>query len=247
MKIEICIDNIESALIAEKAGASRLELCACLAVGGITPSYSLIKSAVELCQIPCYVMIRPRAGDFLFSEQEIQMMEQDIKIAKQLGAKGVVIGALTTKAELDLACCERLIKAADGLGITFHRAFDLCQAPQQALEKIIHLGCERVLTSGQKITALAGTNLIKELVEQANGRISIMAGSGINSDNVIDIIQQTGIQEVHLSAKTYRPSQMQQYSQAIMGNQNIDDQQINIADFIQIQQIKNKLQQVKVS
>lgn len=132
MKIEVCIDNIESVHIAQNAGANRLELCACLSVGGVTPSYSLIKSAVDFANIPCYVMIRPRAGDFLFSTQEVNMMLEDIRLAKELGAQGIVIGALTKHADIDLSVCETLIQAAEGLGVTFHRAFDLVAIPSRA-------------------------------------------------------------------------------------------------------------------
>lgn len=247
MKLEICIDNIESALIAAQAGADRLELCGCLAVGGVTPPYSLIKSAVQLCKIPCYVMIRPRAGDFLFSAHEVEMMEQDILIAKQLGARGVVIGALTPQGKIDLAICQRLINAASGMGVTFHRAFDLCQHPQQSLEQLIQLGCERILTSGQNKTALEGAHLLKSLVTQADNRIAIMAGAGINLDNLLPLLQQSAVTEIHLSAKTYRTSQMQNHSQAVMGNNVQDDLLINIADGAQIKAIKHQLQNMMTS
>lgn len=176
MKIEICVDNIESALLAQYAGADRLELCGCLALGGVTPPYSLIKVAVNLCDIPCYVMIRPRAGDFLFSDLEVEMMEQGIYMAKQLGAQGGVIGALTPQATSDVTCCQRLVKAAMGMGITFHRAFDLCADPYIALEQLIELGCERVLSSGQQSSAFEGKETLHKLVQQAQGRINIMAG-----------------------------------------------------------------------
>ncbi|MGC7589870.1 copper homeostasis protein CutC [Bisgaard Taxon 46] len=241
MKLEVCIDNIESALTAEQAGADRLELCGSLSVGGVTPPYSLIKSAVNLVKIPCYVMIRPRAGDFLFSANEVKMMLDDIQIAKELGAKGLVIGALTEKAKIDLATCEKLIQAADGLGVTFHRAFDLCQDPFESLEQVITLGCERILTSGQKTTALQGKNLLKKLVEQANDRIQIMAGAGVNAENALTLISQANVQELHLSGKSYRLSAMKLQSDAVMGNNAEEDQKIWITDYDKIQAVRKQL------
>ncbi|MDO5054468.1 MAG: copper homeostasis protein CutC [Pasteurella oralis] len=238
MKVEVCIDNIESALSAEQAGADRLELCSCLAIGGVTPQYSLIKSAVNFSKIPCYVMIRPRAGDFLFNRYEVQMMVEDIQIVKALGAKGVVIGALTAQAEIDVKICETLINAAEGLGVTFHRAFDLCHHPFDSLEQLIALGCERVLTSGQKNTALQGEDLLKQLVEQADNRISIMAGAGVNAENAQTLVKNTGIQELHLSGKSYRLSQMKWQSDAVMGANAEDDQKIWISDFNKIKAVK---------
>lgn len=241
MKLEVCIDNIESAITAEKAGADRLELCGCLSVGGVTPPYSLIKSAVNLVKIPCYVIIRPRAGDFLFSVNEVQMMLDDIQIAKELGAKGIVIGALTEEAKINLTVCEKLIQTADGIGITFHRAFDLCKDPFESLEQVISLGCERVLTSGQKATALQGKTLLKQLVEQASDRIQIMAGAGISPENVQDLINRTNVQELHLSGKSYRLSAMKLESDAVMGNNTEDDQKIWITDFNKIQAVRKEL------
>lgn len=238
MKIEICVDNIESALLAQQAGADRLELCGCLALGGVTPPYSLIKAAVDLCDIPCHVMIRPRAGDFLFSDLEVEMMEQDIRMAKQLGALGVVIGALTPQAEIDLTCCQRLIKAAQGMGVTFHRAFDLCAEPYVALEQIIELGCERLLSSGQQGSAFEGKEMLYNLVQQAQGRINIMAGAGVNLHNAKVLAELTQVNELHLSAKTYRLSQMVNKNSAVMGSNAEDDNKIWICDTAQIKAIK---------
>ncbi|MGC6360372.1 copper homeostasis protein CutC [Bisgaard Taxon 45] len=242
MKIEVCIDNIESVFIAQHAGADRLELCGCLSVGGVTPLYSLIKSAVNLAQIPCYVMIRPRAGDFLFNTHEVKMMIDDIHLAKQLGAQGIVIGALTQHAEIDLSVCERLIQAAEGLGVTFHRAFDLCRDPITSLTQLIQLGCERVLTSGQKANAIAGQPLIKQLVELASNRITIMAGAGINAENAAWLAENTGVSELHLSGKSYRLSEMQSHAEAVMGENSQDDQKIWRADFSKIQAVKARVE-----
>ncbi|MGC7560249.1 copper homeostasis protein CutC [Pasteurella sp. PK-2025] len=241
MKLEVCIDNIESAMIAEQAGADRLELCACLSVGGVTPSYGLIESAVDLVNIPCYVMIRPRAGDFLFNTLEIDMMVKDIQIAKQLGAQGVVIGALTSNAEIDCQTSQLLIQAAEGLDVTFHRAFDLCKDPFKSLEQLIELGCDRVLTSGQHRTALEGKIPLKRFVEQAKQRIQIMAGAGICAENLQTLIDDTGVNEVHLSGKGYRLSTMPLLTNAIMGNCREEDQKIWRTDFEKIQHVRQIL------
>ncbi|MFY1027800.1 copper homeostasis protein CutC [Actinobacillus seminis] len=243
MDIEICIDNIESALIAQNSGADRLEVCGCLALGGVTPPYSLLKTVLDVCNIPCYVMIRPRSGDFLFNSYEIEMMEQDIHIAKQLGAQGVVIGALTENGEIDLSICHRLISAAEGLGITFHRAFDLCIDPYHGLEQLIELGCERVLTSGQKRTAFEGTDVLRTLVQQAKGRIRIMAGAGINPNNALELAKTGKVDELHLSAKTFRQSSMKSHSGAMMGNKAEDDYRIWTTDRNQIIAIKKLFQE----
>ncbi|HHT7855597.1 copper homeostasis protein CutC [Pasteurella multocida] len=242
MKLEVCIDNIESAIIAENAGADRLEICSSLALGGLTSSYSLIKNVINIVNIPCYIMIRPRAGDFLFSTQEVNMMLDDIRLAKQLGAQGIVIGALTKHADIDLSVCETLIQAAEGLGVTFHRAFDLCRDPVTSLEQLIQLGCERVLTSGQKASAVEGQPLIKQLVSQASNRIRIMAGAGINAQNAALLVKNTGITELHLSGKGYRLSEMPYHANAVMGENGENDQKIWRTDFDKIRAVKASIE-----
>ncbi|OBX03867.1 copper homeostasis protein CutC [Gallibacterium genomosp. 3] len=239
MKIEVCVDNLESALIAESAGADRIELCAALPLGGITPSYALIKTVIEQLTIPVHVMIRPRAGDFLFTPQEQQIMLTDIEIAKQLGAPSVVIGALTEQAQIDLILVKRLIQSAKGMGITFHRAFDLCSDPYLALQQLIDLGCQRVLTSGLATTAEQGIHCLANLVHQANHQITIMAGAGITANNADKIAQQTGITELHLSGKSYHPSKMQsEHIQAIMGQDANTDTQLLVTDFNKIATVR---------
>ncbi|QLB12197.1 copper homeostasis protein [Bisgaardia hudsonensis] len=237
MKIEVCIDNIESLFIAQQAGADRIELCGSLALGGVTPPYSLIESAVKNSTIPINLMIRPRAGDFLFNQYEIDMMIADIQMGKSLGVSGVVIGTLTKNAEIDLAILEKLIDSAYNLDITFHRAFDLCKNPHVALEQLIQSSCKRILTSGQANNAYSGREMITALVKQADNRISIMAGAGINIKNAQSLAVATNVQELHLSGTTYRKSLMKWQSNAVMGKNQHQDQQINITDFNKIQQI----------
>lgn len=199
--LEICAGSVESAIAARDGGAQRIELCAALEVGGVTPSAGLIEQARKVEGIKLNVLIRPRGGDFLYDRYEAACMEQDIYTCKQLGVDGVVIGALTADGDIDTLLCRRLITTASGMSVTFHRAYDMCRNPKEALEELIALGCDRVLTSGQAATAEAGIPLLKELVEQAAGRISIMPGCGVNSINAAKIVQSTGVGEIHASAR----------------------------------------------
>lgn len=225
-QLEVCIDNIESLHHAISGGATRIELCSSLALGGLTPSYGFMLQAAKLSTIPVYAMIRPRQGDFLYNQQEIAIMRSDIEAAYQAGLEGVVLGVLTQDGEIHIPYATALCEFAQalGLGITFHRAFDQCRNAEQALEDVISLGCERLLTSGLAPSAPIGSDVIKSLVEQANGRIHIMAGAGINADNVRALVEKTQVQEVHLSGKSTRPSDMCFIaSQSKMGTSDIDD------------------------
>lgn len=222
--LEICAGSVESAIAARDGGAARIELCAALEIGGTTPSAGLIAEARKIEGIVLNVIIRPRGGDFLYNEHEAACMEQDIRTCRQLGADGVVIGALTAEGDIDTALCKRLIDAADGMSITFHRAFDMCRDPKRALEELIAIGCDRVLTSGQAATAEAGLPLLKELVQQAAGRISIMPGCGVNSGNAARILQATAAVEIHASARKSVGSGMQfRHSGVSMGTPGSDE------------------------
>lgn len=222
--LEICAGSVESAIAARDGGAQRIELCAALEVGGVTPSAGLIAEARKVEGLTLNVIIRPRGGDFLYDAHEAACMEQDIHTCRQLGADGVVIGALTADGDIDTALCKRLIVAADGMSVTFHRAFDMCRDPRKALEELIALGCHRVLTSGQAATAEAGIPLLKELVEQAAGRIVIMPGCGVNSNNAAAILQATGANEIHASARKSVGSGMKfRHSGVSMGAPDCDE------------------------
>ena len=222
--LEICAGSVESAIAARDGGATRIELCAALEIGGTTPSAGLIAEARKIEGIVLNVIIRPRGGDFLYNEHEAACMEQDIRTCRQLGADGVVIGALTAEGDIDTALCKRLIDAADGMSITFHRAFDMCRDPKRALEELIAIGCDRVLTSGQAATAEAGLPLLKELVQQAAGRISIMPGCGVNSDNAARILQATAAVEIHASArKSVGSGMLFRHSGVSMGTPGSDE------------------------
>ena len=217
--LEICAGSVESAIAARDGGAQRIELCAALEVGGVTPSAGLITEARKVEGLTLNVIIRPRGGDFLYNGYEAACMEQDIRMCKGLGVNGVVIGALTAEGDIDTALCKRLISAAEGMSVTFHRAFDMCRDPRKALEELIAIGCDRVLTSGQASTALAGAPLLKELVGQAAGRIIIMPGCGVNSGNAAAILQATGANEIHASArKSVGSGMIFRHSGVSMGN-----------------------------
>lgn len=202
-KIEICANSVESAVKARQAGAYRVELCAGMAEGGTTPSFGEIRMARQLLtETKLYVMIRPRGGDFLYSPVEQEIMLHDIKVARQLGADGVVFGCLTANGNVDIPLMRKLMNAVGNMKVTFHRAFDVCRNPKDALEQIINLGVSRILTSGQEATAEKGIPLLKELVKQADGRIIIMPGCGVNVGNIRKIADATGATEFHLSARS---------------------------------------------
>lgn len=198
---EICANSVASCIAAQEGGADRVELCAGIPEGGTTPSYGMIRSAREAITIGLHIIIRPRGGDFLYSEEEIQQMLYDIDIAKELGADGLVFGCLQPDGSVDKENMKRLIEAAGDTPVTFHRAFDHTSDPFKALEDIIELGCTRILTSGCRPTALEGTGLLSELVKKAGDRIIIMPGCGIKEDNIAETARLSGAREFHFSAR----------------------------------------------
>jgi len=202
-RIEICANSVESAVKAQQAGAYRVELCAGIPEGGTTPSFGEIRMARQLLkETKLHVIIRPRGGDFLYSPLEQEIMLHDIKVARQLGADGVVFGCLTPEGDVDMPLMEKLMNAVGDMSVTFHRAFDMCKNPKEALEQIISLGIQRILTSGQEATAEKGIPLLKELVDQADGRIIIMPGCGVNAGNIRKIAEGTGTSEFHFSGRS---------------------------------------------
>lgn len=198
--LEVCCADLQSVRAAKEGGAHRVELCQALGLDGLTPSAGMIASAVDM-GIPVQVLIRPREGDFFYGKDEVLCMQRDIHVAKRLGANGVVIGALKPDGSIDEETVRRLVGEAEGLSITFHRAFDVCAQPLEALEQIISLGCHRLLTSGQAPTAEQGIPLLKKLVEQSSGRIIIMPGAGVNPQNARRILSDTGACEIHGSLR----------------------------------------------
>lgn len=240
-QIEVCVDNLESLITANQLPIDRIELCSALSVGGISPNYGLLKQAVKISKIPLAVMIRPRAGDFVFNSKEVQAMKEEIALCRSMGITNVVIGALTRDAKIDQEITACLVEVAKGIEITFHRAFDLCADPMEALEQLIKLGCHRILTSGQQSTAFKGIPLLKELVSLAQNRIQIMAGCGVNADNVGEILTQAQVPQIHFSAKGKRPSAMQNISEAVMGDSADQDNWLEVLDLNKAQKILQKI------
>jgi len=215
--LEVAANSVASAFAAQEGGAGRVELCASLDEGGVTPSHGTIVLAREGLNIPLYVLIRPRAGDFVYENAEVESMLDDIAHCRELGCDGVVVGALTAEGEIDADACAMFVRAAEGMGVTFHRAFDLVPDRHEALETIIGLGFERVLTSGGMPSAVAGTPALAKLVSQAGGRIVVMPGAGIDPDNVRALREHTRAREFHASAKRRLPSAMRRVPRDTLG------------------------------
>lgn len=201
MILEVCSGNRESAINAAKAGAQRIELCSELSIGGLTPSYDDIRYCVSNLALQTFVLIRPRGGDFCYNESEFQQILTDIQFCREAGAHGVVVGFLNKDLSINLQQCKKAMETAGTLPVTFHRAFDRCANWPLALEQIIECGFSRILTSGQQPTALEGTDTLSAIVKQAAKRITILAGSGVNSQNVAELIHRSHADEVHGSCK----------------------------------------------
>lgn len=197
--LEVCADSVESALIAQKGGANRIEFCDNLVEGGTTPSYGQIKLLRELLDIKLYVLIRPRGGDFLYSDIEFKVMKSDIEFCGEMNCDGVVIGMLNADGSVDMERCRELAGIAEkySMGITFHRAFDRSNDLFISMNDAIELGCERILTSGGKNSALEGADIISELIKKAEDRIVIMPGAGVTPENAEELIKRTGLKELH--------------------------------------------------
>ena len=205
MLLEVCAFNLQSSIIAEKAGAKRVELCENPADGGTTPSYGTIKQTREKIGISLYPIIRPRGGNFFYDEEEFAIIKQDILLCKQLGCDGISTGVHLQNGEIDTERLKRIVEWAYPMGVTCHRVFDATPDPLKALEEIIDCGCERILTSGQKSAAPEGIDMLAELVQQADGRIIIMPGAGVRSSNIEKLINGTGATEFHTSARIAAP------------------------------------------
>ena len=206
--LECCVDSVDSAINAAKGGATRLELCSNLIIGGTTPDVALVKEIRKYTDIRIHALIRPRFGDFCYSEHEMEIMKSQIRALKAAGVEGVVIGVLDVDGNLDIVKMQELLQEAEGLSVTLHRAFDMCKDPYQALEEAIGLGIHTILTSGQKQSAWEGRELLAELVKKADGRIDIMAGAGIGASVIEQLIPVTGGTSYHMSGKVTLDSPM---------------------------------------
>ncbi|MGY0036255.1 copper homeostasis protein CutC [Pedobacter sp. NJ-S-72] len=239
IKMEVCANSVSSALEAQRGGAIRVELCASLTEGGTTPSYAEIKLAKQILSIEVYPIIRPRGGDFLYSDLEFELMKEDVKICKELQCEGIVTGILTADGKVDMARCAELIALAKPMKVAFHRAFDMAVNMEEALEDIISLGIIRILTSGGKATALDGADKLALLIRQAGHRITIMPGACINTSNIKQLITQTGAKEFHGSARKNHTSKMLfRNSELSMG----DDTDEYSSSFTDAELVKNLLE-----
>ena len=206
--LECCVESVESAINAESGGASRIELCSNLIIGGTTPDFALVREIRKHTDIRIHALIRPRFGDFCYSKYEMEIMKEQIRSLKEAGVEGVVIGVLDEEGNLNTEAMKELINEADGLSITLHRAFDMCRDPYQAMEEAIALGINTILTSGQKQSAWEGRELLAELIEKADGRIDIMAGAGVGASVIEKLIPVTGGTSYHMSGKVTLDSPM---------------------------------------
>ena len=239
--LEICVDSIDSALAAHRGGAHRIELCSSLLEGGLTPSTGFMGAVRTRVSLPVFVMIRPRGGDFLYGDAEFEAMKEDIRTAKSLGANGVVLGLLTEDGRVDVARTRELVQLASPLETTFHRAFDLSADLNQALEDVIATGASRILTSGGEHTAPAGSEQIRKLVEAARSRIVIMAGSGIQSRNLRQVLAATGVNEVHASAKASLAGAMRYQKNVAMGSGQQSEYTRQVADEEEVRALRKIL------
>ncbi|MBO5565110.1 MAG: copper homeostasis protein CutC [Lachnospiraceae bacterium] len=233
--LEVCVDSVESAIAAERGGADRLELCANLVIGGTTPTIPFFKAVRKAVRIPLHVMIRPRYGDFFYTEEELQVMEEEIRAFSSLGAEGVVFGVLTEDADLDLTAMRRLKEAAGSMSCTLHRAFDVTRNPARALEDAVSLSMQTILTSGCRENCMLGISLLKELQGLSAGRIEIMAGAGLKPEHIDDLHKETGITAFHMSGKKRVDSPMRYRKQEVhMGLPGISEYERSVCDEAQI-------------
>src|ERR1700712_4432255 len=240
IQLEVCANSLTSALAAQQGGAIRVELCDNLGEGGTTPSYGQIQMARKLLKIKLYVLIRPREGDFLYSDSEFEIIKADVQYCIEAGCDGVVIGILNADGSIDIKRNTELVKmaAARGLGVTFHRAFDMCNDMNKALEEIIGMGCERILTSGGRSTAIEGANTIAHLIENAAGRIIIMPGSGVSESTVADLVHYTKATEIHSSARSAVKSKMLYHNDhIILSREHLDQSTILMTDAEKVKNI----------
>ena len=245
--MEVCCYNLESVLIAQEAGANRIELCANRHLGGTTPSYGMMEVVRKNLQIPVSVMIRPRGADFYYSQPEIEVMIHDIQMAKELKMDGIVTGVLNKNGEINTAVMKELISIAKPMQVTFHRAFDLTPDPEKSLQDLVELGVDRVLTSGQRHRSFEGMGVIRTLIQLADNRIAVMPGGGISEYSVKEIIQFTGAKEFHVSASGSRPSVMEYRKNKVHMGSSDSEYTIAIADPGRIRKFRTIVDQLTIN
>ena len=240
--LEVCADSVESVLAAEKGGADRIELCGNVVIGGTTPSESLYREIRKHSDIKIHALIRPRFGDFCYTEYEFDIIRSEVRRFRELGAQGVVIGMLKPDGTLDVKHLEMLMEEAKGMSVTLHRAFDVCRDPEEALEQAISLGFNTILTSGQRNNCVDGSDLLAELVKKSAGRVHIMAGAGVNADAVSSIYEKTGITDYHMTGKIVLESEMQYRKDGVsMGLPSLSEYEIFRTSEIELQKARNVL------
>jgi len=241
MVIEIAANSLLSSLNAQEGGAARIELCSDLELGGITPSAGLIRKVRAALEIPVFVLIRPRSGDFIYSDLEFETMLADIEFCKSEGINGIVTGFLDEHANINVERLQKVIEVADQMPVTFHRAFDLTGSATQSLKVLKDCGIQRVLTSGQKSNAIEGRFLIKQLIEEAKNDIIIMPGSGVNENNIIPLSEFTGAREFHTSSRVRIKSQMTHLNRDLLlsSNNEIPEHDYYISDLQKIKKVVN--------
>ena len=243
-KLEVCCYTAESAIIAEEAGADRIELCDNYSEGGTTPSFAVVKFCLEKLKIPVNVIVRPRGGDFLYSDSEYEIIKQDIIKLKEMSVNGIVTGFLNSDGEIDLEKTKETAELISPLEFTFHRAFDMCKDPFKVLEPLVNLGVNRVLTSGAKVDVDEGIDNLIKLVKLADNKISIMPGCGVTDKNLKTLIQRTDAVEYHSSAKTFVQSGMKFFnSDVTMGKKGSDEFKKISTDPDQIKRMINILKE----
>jgi copper homeostasis protein len=239
--LEVCVDSYNSLKIAEAAGANRIELCSALNLGGLTPSYGLMRQAISHQSLEVVVMIRPRAGDFCYSTDEFETMKQDVLSAKELGFEGVVTGILHPDGHIDLERLRELVDLAKPMQVTLHRAFDVAKDPEGSMEALIDMGIVRILTSGKAPTALEGASFIRELQRAYGQHITIMPGSGVREDTIEELMALTGCTQFHLSGKVGVESLMQYRPEWLPKMHAIDEFVVEKADYNRISKVKRAL------
>jgi copper homeostasis protein len=236
MVVEVCAHSFQSVIIAEKAGANRVELCVELGVGGITPSYGLIQKVVSETNIPVHILIRPRSGDFAYSKEEFEIMLADIQFCKEVGCSGIVSGVLHQDFSLDIERTQLLIEASKGMHFTFHRAFDWVQQPFKTIEILSRIGCKTILTSGQKPTAFEGLENLINFKNHAKNTIEIMPGGGVNKTN-IRAFKEAGFKAIHFSATSFTTSLQQQPPLSMNSAKFLNETQVATSNVTAIQEL----------
>lgn len=243
--LEACVDSVESALAAARGGASRLELCGSLIIGGTTPNPWLFQEIRKHTDIRIHALIRPRFGDFCYSDEEFILIREGVKAFRELNAEGVVIGCLNPDGTMNMEQMNILMEEAEGMSVTLHRAFDVCADPYETMEQAISLGIDTILTSGQKNVCTLGTGLLKELIEKSAGRITIQVGSGVNADVIRQVYPKTGARAFHMSGKKTLDSAMVYRKEGVnMGLPSLSEFEVWRTDEAEIRRAREVLDQL---